>query len=363
MLLIFDIDAIVFIFIFLGIANTSASNSTSREVTSPENILSPPDNDSQFVHNTSNDTPSMPGVQIEQQRRMFEQSRQNDQDQNSLSRLFDQDTHVVVITEDDIARKNEYDESAFHSTTGHVNFSETSDDNSSYNQYGKDLHKERSIIFPTELNQSLHSDNRTSDSNRSIVSDNDDGLVPIQITNQANILFGTDDHIERSTTAPSKLPNPKTKPFHCTQCDKLFTLKSSLKHHMKQYHHLGGPPPKPFNCDICNKDFSSKGNLTQHQRVHSTEKPFKCNVCGHEFRYNSNLGKHMQTHTSVKPFQCHVCKKEFARACYLSIHMRIHDGIKPFQCTKCHMTFVQKNNLTRHFETCKVKVEGEEEIS
>ena len=51
------------------------------------------------------------------------------------------------------------------------------------------------------------------------------------------------------------------KPFSCTMCDKQFTQKSSLTHHINSHQGI-----KPHLCTICGKQFTKKSNLTVHMR-------------------------------------------------------------------------------------------------
>jgi KRAB domain-containing zinc finger protein len=51
--------------------------------------------------------------------------------------------------------------------------------------------------------------------------------------------------------------------FACTQCDKMFGLKSNLKRHMRT--HSG---KNPYPCKTCGEEFSLKGNLKTHMKVH-----------------------------------------------------------------------------------------------
>ncbi|XP_038570996.1 zinc finger protein OZF-like isoform X6 [Micropterus salmoides] len=133
------------------------------------------------------------------------------------------------------------------------------------------------------------------------------------------------------------------KPFGCSECDKRFYTKSSLRQHMKI--HTG---QKPFSCSVCGKRFFESSDLIKHFRVHTGEKPFSCPVCKNRFSDRSNLYSHMKIHTGEKPFSCSVCGKRFAQRSSLTKHFRVHTGEKPFSCSDCTKCFSARSNLSKH---------------
>lgn len=79
--------------------------------------------------------------------------------------------------------------------------------------------------------------------------------------------------------------NSEAADLFCPQCDKLFTRKSILRHHIASVH----DKVKRFNCNIdgCEYTCYQGGNLTIHQRnVHSVPctKTYFCETCGAEFK-------------------------------------------------------------------------------
>lgn len=73
----------------------------------------------------------------------------------------------------------------------------------------------------------------------------------------------------------------------CPHCDKLYTRKSILRHHIASVHEK----IKRFKCNMNRCEYScyQKGNLTIHQRnVHNVPgtKTYVCEACGVEYKYD-----------------------------------------------------------------------------
>ena len=62
------------------------------------------------------------------------------------------------------------------------------------------------------------------------------------------------------------ITNEDTRKYHCSQCDKAYTLKWKLKHHMKTH------GEKTHQCKLCEKAFIYKYHLKRHIRTHTGEK-------------------------------------------------------------------------------------------
>lgn len=77
-------------------------------------------------------------------------------------------------------------------------------------------------------------------------------------------------------------------------------------------------------CVICNKQFSVKQSLIHHMKRHSNIRPHVCTVCHKGFKFKWNLRAHMITHTGEKPYVCPVCFKSFGLKWNLRTHMFIH---------------------------------------
>ena len=84
----------------------------------------------------------------------------------------------------------------------------------------------------------------------------------------------------------------------CEFCGKIFTLRSTLKRHMRV--HTGEPPYVPpvkeHHCEFCGRIFTLRSTLKRHIRVHTGEKPYTCEHCGRAFSLKFNLTAHYMVH-------------------------------------------------------------------
>ena len=114
------------------------------------------------------------------------------------------------------------------------------------------------------------------------------------------------------------------KPFKCTECDKSFSLKEGLKHHIDRHHNAD----EPLVCDIdgCGKQFKAKISLQVHQRnIHPKTFKFVCEHPNCDFKSGSKNTylKHLCTHSDDRPFKCHFddCDKSFKSKRSLDFHL------------------------------------------
>ncbi|XP_067249737.1 zinc finger protein 692 isoform X1 [Chanodichthys erythropterus] len=131
-------------------------------------------------------------------------------------------------------------------------------------------------------------------------------------------------------------------------CDKIFSSRQYLNHHVK-YQHL---QQKTFTCSHppCNKSFNFKKHLKEHEKLHSNQRDYICEFCARAFRTSSNLIIHRRIHTGEKPLQCEVCGFTCRQKASLNWHMRKHNAESNYQfpCEICGRRFEKRDNVTAH---------------
>ncbi|GFO49244.1 Zinc finger protein 91 [Plakobranchus ocellatus] len=132
-------------------------------------------------------------------------------------------------------------------------------------------------------------------------------------------------------------------PFYCKECNKYFSSKSCLQHHMKR--HSGD---LRFECALCGKKFISSNSLESHMVMHSVQTRYKCDICGYQCRHRTGLDRHRKIHSQDKEFNCPTCGKSFTQSFRMKIHLRRHSGEKKFMCELCGKNFSTRNYLKSH---------------
>ena len=119
----------------------------------------------------------------------------------------------------------------------------------------------------------------------------------------------------------------------CPLCNKCFSLKCSLKKHIRIVHNN-----EKSICTICGK-MISEAFIKQHmasipsiQNVNNKNPTMKCPICQKVFAIKNMFDKHMNTHTGTKPYKCKHCGQGFADSSNKINHEKaVHEGIKRSQ--------------------------------
>ncbi len=138
----------------------------------------------------------------------------------------------------------------------------------------------------------------------------------------------------------------KEREYKCDQCDKVFTAKSYLPHHMAKVHNTQA---KNFKCKECDFKSAIRRDVRSHySQVHL--KPAKCTYCSYACPFPSKLEMHIKTkHLKLKDLKCKECPFETSRPQNLRLHvMSVHEKKRPHACHLCDYAAAQKGGLREH---------------
>ena len=133
------------------------------------------------------------------------------------------------------------------------------------------------------------------------------------------------------------------KKYQCGQCDKKYSTKFKLTHHIREMH-----KGEDLLCTQCDYRTKNKSSFDRHLIKHSEERPFSCENCGLTFKDKAALNSHKKIHTGEKKYECAVCGKLFRLGVNLQTHERIHQNKPQAYCNLCDKHFIQSYNYKMH---------------
>uniref|UniRef100_A0A336KCP9 CSON007065 protein n=1 Tax=Culicoides sonorensis TaxID=179676 RepID=A0A336KCP9_CULSO len=140
----------------------------------------------------------------------------------------------------------------------------------------------------------------------------------------------------------------QTSKYQCDICKRLFTLKDTLKRHIKVVH-LDNTVLKRFSCEYCGRMFNFDCNLNKHiSSVHHKNYIYQCEICDKKFASKEILKHHALTHVKTCNFECPTCGSKFRSLRHLGYHKRSVHNDKKLPCTVCDKTFKNRKHLQQH---------------
>uniref|UniRef100_A0A8D8MFJ7 Zinc finger protein Xfin n=1 Tax=Culex pipiens TaxID=7175 RepID=A0A8D8MFJ7_CULPI len=164
-------------------------------------------------------------------------------------------------------------------------------------------------------------------------------------------------HRERPKRAPPAMK------FHCSECDKTFTLEKLYKNHMVRH------GERIFKCTLCPKSFVLKCDLRKHEKCghkifnkettdcaesKMVDPALHCVECNKYFIQRDTYLNHVRRHRRRKEgaFRCEACQKVFTNNYEMTLH---ENGIQhknnvndPIQCDICQLILSSRRKLERH---------------
>ena len=129
--------------------------------------------------------------------------------------------------------------------------------------------------------------------------------------------------------------------YKCRVCGVRKPSMHKLNNHHKTHH-------RPQMCGICNHVFSLASSLNHHMYSHD-EWRYQCEKCNYSCHFESELESHKITHRKTPTHKCMVanCDRWFKRKWELTSHVRTHDE-DSLKCDECDFITKLEKHLKEH---------------
>lgn len=156
-----------------------------------------------------------------------------------------------------------------------------------------------------------------------------------------------------------KQMHPKVKAFKCRDCSMHFSYMKSLILHNRAIHKKN-LIRKNHICEICSQSCYSSSDLRIHYRIHTGERPYDCPLCDWSFSMKSSLKGHLKTHERKPkqkraPLICKYCFKILKTPSLLREHIKVHTDERPFKCAVCDRGFRNRKGMRDHHDRAHLK--------
>ncbi|GBP13528.1 Zinc finger protein 234 [Eumeta japonica] len=179
--------------------------------------------------------------------------------------------------------------------------------------------------------------------------------------------------------------------YPCSQCDKVFRWKTSLRKHAETHRIQAGEKRTPY-CDTCRIAFTTTSNLQKHIKTSSKHQiqlklrklkenkdqtdpetesrldqikrdvtdslnKYACPQCDRRFQWRGNLARHVRSHKAkaAGELRCQPCGRTFSSIATYQQHMTMsksHVAEEDYKyiCTYCGKKFANKTRLKDHVD-------------
>ena len=142
------------------------------------------------------------------------------------------------------------------------------------------------------------------------------------------------------------------KRLDCNKCEKKFISYRAMKQHMKLVHKIVWMK-RAFNCDVCAKPFGSEHKLEKHvAKVHETKDDLKKKAIIVKAKpkkkcTDENPKKCLK---KVTNHQCDQCEQSFTKNYSLKEHIKVKHLNQRFHCDQCEQSYKRKHHLKEHIK-------------